>query len=310
MGDPAGGYYEIYTTTDAGTTWVRVPEANIPVPLIGEYGVIGSYCVIGDTIWFGTNMGRVYKSIDKGLHWTVAQTTLPSYTKPTFKDEKHGLAIDINPAGSAVLSETSDGGITWQKVDFVGPCYNYDIRYIPGTVNMYMSTGATSDASGVSYSLDGGHTWIDYAGMIGIPLLGLGFTTGKIGWAGSFNTDEFTGGIFKHVPGSPEPAFSIDVTGGNGFTVIVTNVGDNVATNVTVNSTVTGGFFVKPKDFTTSLVTFPVGSDLVINCTIRGIGLGIIKPIPSIKIDITCGEGVTATKTILAKIFFSKIIIQ
>lgn len=310
MGDPTEGYFEIYTTTDAGTTWERVPEANIPVPLLGEYGIVGSYCVISDTIWFGTNMGRVYKSIDKGLHWTVAQTTLRSYTKPTFKDEHHGLVINSNIAGSTEVSETSDGGTTWQNVDFVGPCYNYDLHYIPGTVNMYISTGALPNASGVSYSLDGGHSWTNYADMVGIPLLTLGFTTGKIGWAGSFNTDEFTGGIFKHIPGDPEPAFSIDVTGGKGFSVVVTNVGDKAATNVTVKSTVTGGFFVKPKDFTASLAAFPVGWNFTSNCTVKGIGLGIIIPIPSIKIDVTCGEDVTATKTILAKIFFSKVAVQ
>jgi photosystem II stability/assembly factor-like uncharacterized protein len=311
MGDPAGGYYEVYTTTDSGTTWTRVPQANIPDPSPGEYGLIGSYCVVGNTIWFGTSTGRVYKSVDRGLHWTVAQTPIRSYIKPTFKDANHGLVININTAASAELAETSDGGMTWKNVAYTGPCYNYDLRYIPGTVNMYISTGAASNASGASYSRDGGHTWTDYADMVGIPLLSLGFTTGKIGWAGSFNTDEYTGGIFKHVPtGNPQPAFSIDITGGKGFTVNITNVGDIAATNATVNITITGGFFVTPKDFTSSLATLTVGGKMAVDCAVKGIGLGIIKPIPSIKIDVTCDEGVAATKTIQAKIFFSKVTIQ
>jgi len=29
MGDPNGGYFEIYTTTDGGNNWIRVPQANI-----------------------------------------------------------------------------------------------------------------------------------------------------------------------------------------------------------------------------------------------------------------------------------------
>jgi len=307
MGDPAGGYYEIYTTTDGGTTWTRVPKANIPDPLPGEAGLIGFYCVVGDTIWFGTTMGRVYKSIDKGLHWTVAQTTLYAYTKPTFKDANHGLVIDINTAASAILSETSDGGATWRNIAFTGPCYGWDLLYIPGTVDMYISTGGTL---GASYSLDGGHTWIDYADMVGVPLLSLGFTTGKIGWAGSFNTDETTGGIFKHVPtGNPQPAFSIDITSGKGFIVNVINVGDKAATTVTVNITITGGFSVKPKEFTASQATLTVGRNIAVDCAVKGIDLGIIQPIPSIKIDVTCSEGVSATKTIQAKIFFSKVTI-
>ena len=112
MGDPVGGYYEIYTTTDGGTTWTRVPQTDIPVPLSGEFGIVGYYDVFGDTIWFGTNVGRVYKSIDKGYHWTVAQTPLSGYITPVFKDANNGLVLDIN-GDIAYLAETSDGGIEW-----------------------------------------------------------------------------------------------------------------------------------------------------------------------------------------------------
>ena len=189
MGDPADGYYEMYTSTDAGTTWTRVPSGNIPAPLQGEYGLGGCCCTVGDTIWFGTTMGRVYKSIDRGLHWTVAQTTLRSYTKPAFKDAMHGLVLAIDTAGTTVLSETSDGGVTWRNVVYTGPCYSYDLCYVPGTVDMYLSVGASLTASGASYSLDGGHTWTDYAELTGYPLVSLGFTAGKIGWAGSYNVD-------------------------------------------------------------------------------------------------------------------------
>jgi hypothetical protein len=33
FGDPQNGYYEIYTTSDGGNNWNRVPSANIPAPL-------------------------------------------------------------------------------------------------------------------------------------------------------------------------------------------------------------------------------------------------------------------------------------
>ncbi len=314
MGDPADGYYEMYTTTDSGTTWIRVPQANIPDPSPGEYGIIGSYCVVQDTIWFGTNMGRVYRSVDKGLHWTVAQTTIRSFVKPTFKDVDHGLVVNIvnmNTAAPAELAETSDGGTSWKAVAFTGPCYNYDLCYIPGTIDMYIGAGASPNASGVSFSRDGGHTWTDYADMVGTPTLCLGFTVGKIGWAGSFNIDEYTGGIFKHVPsGNPLPAFSLDVRGGRGFHVNVTNVGDATATNVTVHATVTGGFFVSPKEFTISEAACEVGGNIGLDCIVRGIGLGMITPIPSLTIDVTCSEDVSATTMIQAKILFSRVIIQ
>src|SRR5690606_35089027 len=74
QGDPASGYFEIYTTTDGGTNWTRVPNANIPTPLSGEYGYNNMFETVGDIIWFATNKGRLYKSTDKGLNWTVSQT--------------------------------------------------------------------------------------------------------------------------------------------------------------------------------------------------------------------------------------------
>ena len=311
MGDPIGGYYEIYTTIDGGTTWTRVPSVNIPAPLSGEFGVVGYYDVIGDTIWFGTNMGRVYKSIDKGLDWTVVQTTLSAYIKPTFKDANNGLVIDLNAAANALLAETSDGGATWQSITYSGPCYDSDMIYIPGTVNMYISTGAADGKSGASYSLDGGHSWADYAEQAGLQMMNLDFVEGKIGWAGAFNTDETTGGIWKHTPAAnPEPALTISITGGKGFTVTVKNIGEADATNVLCNITITGGLFLKPKEFSGSQATLGIGENFTIVCAPKGIGLGILKPIPSILMDATCDEGVSATKTVQAKIFFSKVTLQ
>ena len=64
MGDPSGGYFEIYTTNDGGNNWSRVSQANIPDPIAEEYGILSLYTVVGNTIWFTTTKGRIYKSID------------------------------------------------------------------------------------------------------------------------------------------------------------------------------------------------------------------------------------------------------
>ena len=66
MGDPNGGYFEIYTTNNRGKKWKRVTQEKIPAPLANEIGWISGHAVVGDTIWFGTSMGRMYKSIDFG----------------------------------------------------------------------------------------------------------------------------------------------------------------------------------------------------------------------------------------------------
>ncbi len=204
QGDAVDGYFEMYTTSDGGENWVRVPEENIPPPAASnEYGTVGYYDVVGDTVWWGTQCttlpGRVFKSTDRGLHWTVADTPFPSYgwVDVRMKDETNGLAMDKREGGS-LLAETSDGGETWTLIEPSGPFYSNDISYIPGTDNMWISTGAAILASGASYSTDGGHSWIDYPEVQGTQLLDCDFIEGPIGWAGSFNVDDETGGIYKY----------------------------------------------------------------------------------------------------------------
>jgi len=239
QGDAVDGYFEMYTTTDGGDTWIRVPEVDIPAPAgPAEYGVVGYYDVIGDTVWWGTQWnsgnGRVFKSTDKGYTWSVYDTDFPSgcYIDVRMKDENNGLAMDKR-SGGATFAETSDGGETWTPITPTGYPYDNDIAYVPGTDNTWISTGAAEGVSGASYSIDGGHSWEDYPAVAGTQLLDCDFVEGTIGWAGSFTVDEFTGGMYKYTP-SAEPDLScsgniawVDVTAGetvtDSFTVL--NVG-------------------------------------------------------------------------------------
>ncbi|MFA5102578.1 MAG: hypothetical protein WC525_05450, partial [Candidatus Thermoplasmatota archaeon] len=88
------------------------------------------------------------------------------------------------------------------------------------------------------------------------------------------------------------------------------NVGEAAATNVDCNIGITGGLFIIPKEFTGNQATLGVGQTVSILCKPKGIGLGLLKPIPSIQMDVTCDEGISATKTSTAKIFFSNVKIQ
>jgi photosystem II stability/assembly factor-like uncharacterized protein len=236
QGDPVDGYYEMYTTTDGGDTWIRVPEVDIPAPAgAGEYGVVGYYDVVGDTVWWGTQWnsgnGRVFKSTDKGYTWSVYDTDFPAgcYIDVRMKDENNGLAMDKRDGGST-LAETSDGGETWTPVTPTGYFYDNDIAYVPGTYNTWISTGAATGISGASYSIDGGHFWEDYTAVAGTQLLDCDFIEGGIGWAGSFNEDEFTGGMYKYTP-SEEADLSCS--------------GDIAWVDVTPGETVTDSFTVQ-----------------------------------------------------------------
>ncbi len=127
-------------------------------------------------------------------------------------------------------------------------------------------------------------------------IVGLGYRT-DIGWR-----------AFLMTPATPN--FDIDIKGGKGITATIHNTGNAPATNVSWNIVIDGGFIFSEKITTGSNETIAVGENLTIQSAPKGIGLGLLFPIPKIQINITCAEGVTATKTVPAKIFLSRIIIQ
>ena len=211
QGDVRDGYFEVYTTSDGGNEWIRVPETSFSgdPPISGEAGWTGCIDVVGDTVLFGTNEGNIWKSDDKGYTWEVSYTGITAgglnagVNEIAFKDSDHGLAAHDNGV-TYDLYTTSDGGETWEAITPSGTAYSSGLSFVPGTDNMYITTGAASGASGASYSIDGGYTWTDYSEMFGTQMLSCDFVAGTIGWAGGFNTDEFIGGMFKYTP-STEP---------------------------------------------------------------------------------------------------------
>lgn len=209
MGDPNGGYFEIYTTTNGGTNWVRVPSSSIPLPQAGEYGYVRNLKVNGDKIWFGTNQGRLYSSSDKGLTWVVGQTPLTDFSgaaggQYAFADSNNGLLT------SAAYEQwhTTDGGATlagWILDTPTGVLRDNSICYVPGTPNTYVALGEDPDLTlrGSSYSIDGGIDWIDINALgdsknVNNPS-DVNFFDVNNGWAAGFTTSSTVGGIFKYV---------------------------------------------------------------------------------------------------------------
>lgn len=201
MGDPVGGYYEMYTTTDGGATWTRTPTGNIPAPISGEYGYTSLYEVIGDMVLFGTNNGRIFKSVDKGLNWTVSTVSgVTDIQKLTFNDAQNGLLqqITYNATSGALetftMKRTIDGGTTWQTLDTAG-LYKTDIDGVPGIPGMYVAVGASSERSGSAYTIDHGDNWITIDEDI--QYIGVKFLNDEVGYAGGFSLNAQTGGIYK-----------------------------------------------------------------------------------------------------------------
>lgn len=203
VGDPVtmGGRFEMYTTTDGGTNWIPVAAANIPGSIPGEMGN-QEFSAINDTVWFGTNFGRIFKSTDKGYTWTAVSVNgmAGEFVVPVFRNGSHGLVFNWwNRGSEPLLCETFDGGHTWEMVEYTGPLYQTDLAYVPGTANTWVSAGGTHDPTdiGASYSSDGGHTWTVFPGMDGISLFQTDWVSSCCGWAGGQNIRASEGGILK-----------------------------------------------------------------------------------------------------------------
>ncbi len=206
QGDPdSSGAFEIYTTSNGGTTWTRVPAANIP-NATNEFGYVHIAEAAGNTIWFGTDLGRIFKSNDKGLTWSVVQspvidfggvTTAGASGELTVKDANTGWVMDQD----GIVSATTDGGLNWEPLATVGTVYTSDIMYVPGTANTLISGGASADSRGSSISLDGGLNWTDLTPATGDPngITTIGAVSASAVWGGGFSNGA-TGGMSKLSP--------------------------------------------------------------------------------------------------------------
>jgi PKD repeat protein len=186
QGDPINGEYENYTTTDGGTTWNLVNGANIPDPTAGEYGYVRDIEVVGDTVWYGTNTGRLYHSTDKGYTWNVYQTPETDMGNAHYSFSNGSTGI-LTTGG--VVWKTTDAGANWTQVTTTGSVFDAGLCYIEGT-DVVFTTGQT----GSSYSEDGGVNWniIDTDQHTYCE-----FINPTVGWSGSFTVSATEHGIWK-----------------------------------------------------------------------------------------------------------------
>jgi photosystem II stability/assembly factor-like uncharacterized protein len=191
LGDPTGGNFEIYTTTDGGNLWTAVPSIQIPTPLSGEFGITDVFRAQGDSnIWFGTNLGRIYHSTDKGNNWTVAQTPFGDYIGAiAFRDAMNGLAVSGGATGSADVARTTDGGASWNLVgtNTAGMTLKQGLVYVPGTTSTYfISTPYAGSIDGTTFSPNDGNNWIPVDNLIHTDI---DFVNDSTGWTGSNELD-------------------------------------------------------------------------------------------------------------------------
>lgn len=148
LGDPRGTAWGVGFTNDGGNSWQLVN--NIQPALANETGLVGSIFQIGDTVWFGTTAGRIFKTNDKGTSWSVQNVHTGGYITSLSFNENVGVCIYAESSATNAprfLATTTDGGLTWKK-----NVYSFTInQQIP--LNVY----AIKESNSIVVQLYNGH---------------------------------------------------------------------------------------------------------------------------------------------------------
>ena len=200
-GGQTDGYLKILITNDGGQNWQRVPQTNLPVTNPTEEFYVYSGTSVGNIFWAVTTDARVWKTVDKGLHWTAYDT--PATQQDAFEDVNnikmrdalHGL-IGFHD----VLYRTNNGGVSWTEITPAGTWFTYGLDYVPGTAATWISTGGDVNSSygalhgiGSSYSIDDGNTWITID--TATDHLAVDMVSFNKGFCGGFNINNTTNGV-------------------------------------------------------------------------------------------------------------------
>lgn len=196
---------EIYTTSDAGKNWSRVPNQNIPPTIGSAYSFSGSvYTVFKNTLWFqgydSYGNGYIYRSDDLGNHWQLFPYTLSTPIFDfVFTDKLNGLGVSFNFGEGPNEVETHDGGKTWNNKNFTGPLMGGWITQIPYThtlVSTLPGPGLTP-VYGSSYSNDYGASWHLIDSGINALHTEAHFLSPFYGWSGRSESADPNGGTYK-----------------------------------------------------------------------------------------------------------------
>lgn len=157
IGDPLNNRIAIATTSDGGSNW-SAPENTLPTST-GEKVLTGSIFNYNNIVWFGTNVGKIYRSNDKGKNWYAYYVTNGgSIPYLAFKDENNGLAIYTKTDNSYAVARTTNSGVNWLTEVFnfntigLKPVY----LYAPKGKNVYI---VVFENGAVFISHNDGQSW-------------------------------------------------------------------------------------------------------------------------------------------------------
>ena len=168
MSDPVDGHYVLLSTVDGGTSWKPIVSNSMPAAKDGEAAFAASgtclYIAPGGTVYLvsGGSDARVFRSNDRGLTWSVADTPMlkgrpgSGIFSITFRNQLHGTVVggDYEKPNEASnnLAFTRDGGKTFYKGEGLGG-YRSAVTYIDDRTLIAVGT------NGTDISFDRGGVW-------------------------------------------------------------------------------------------------------------------------------------------------------
>lgn len=114
IGDPVSSSWGVANTADGGSTWIR--NTSIGSAYSGETQLAGAMAVYKDNIWFGSSIGRLYRSTNKGQSWTsynpVSGSTIYNVA---FASKDSGMIIygSASATNDRLVATTLNGGVNW-----------------------------------------------------------------------------------------------------------------------------------------------------------------------------------------------------
>jgi len=110
MGDPVGGRWSLWKTTNGGVNW---DSTGLKLNQIGnERGWMNGMFILGDQIWFNSDTSGIYYSSNSGANWSI-QTTSISYTYANVWFNSPTIGMCSGRYMENHMAYTSDCGATW-----------------------------------------------------------------------------------------------------------------------------------------------------------------------------------------------------
>ncbi len=179
IGFASGNNRTLLSTTNGGVTWTTLPVVSDSGTIYTSLGSDGSGC-----IYFLTNYGEIYRSLDSGVSWQNIHTL--GQTGFSYLNYSHTPVCFAMKASGNVLYRSTDGGTVWDTVRFSfswsGDLYflNKDTGWV--TENWGPSS-SQHDSVSVHFTSDGGVSWTRRSTLPGLVLSTLHFINGAEGWS-------------------------------------------------------------------------------------------------------------------------------